>query len=66
MSTGQNPLPAFKYRVLPDKLFPGTWRVEPVDYTGRGIVYLFPNEEEARDWEKRKNKQYLDSKSRRK
>lgn len=50
-----------RYRTYADPLFPGTWKVEPVGYTGRGIVYLFPTEDEARAWERRKNKQYLES-----
>lgn len=33
-----------RYCAVEDKHFPGTWRVEPVDYRGRGVVYLFHGE----------------------
>lgn len=29
------------YHARPDGLFPGTWRAEPIDYEGRGAVFLF-------------------------
>lgn len=48
----------FRYRALKDPCFPGTWRVEPVVYEGRGIVYLFRSEEEARAWAKKKNAEF--------
>jgi hypothetical protein len=47
-----------RYHALEDCLFPGTWKVEPVDYVGRGIVYLFKTEAEARDWAKHKNQKF--------
>jgi hypothetical protein len=50
-----------KYHALEDPLFPGTWRAEPLDYAGRGIVYLFRSEAEAWACAKRKTKQFLES-----
>lgn len=50
-----------KYRTFEDPLFPGVWRVEPVDYTGRGIVYLFHDVLDAHTCVRRKNKEYADS-----
>ena len=58
----EHPQPVFRYRAFEDPLFPDSWRVEPDPYTGRGIVYLFATEAEAKACEKRKNKQYLESK----
>jgi len=34
-------LPRMRYRALEDPFFLGTYKAEPVSYTGRGIVYLF-------------------------
>lgn len=34
-------IPAIRYCAIEDQLFPGTWRAEPISYTGRGFVYLF-------------------------
>lgn len=56
--TLQQPAP---YRAIEDVLFPGTWRAEPEDYAGRGIVYLFRGEMakyEAIAWAKKKNRQW--------
>lgn len=42
---GPKPLhPSRHYRACKDEQFPGSWRVEPVSYTGVGIVYLFHGE----------------------
>lgn len=51
--------PVFVYTPLPDALFPGTWKVEPMRYQGQGLVYLFHGErakEDAIDWSKEKNR----------
>lgn len=50
-----------RYRAFEDPLFRGTWRVEPINYAGRGFVYLFNGStarQEATAWEKEKNRQY--------
>lgn len=43
--------PPRQYRAVPDVLFPGTWRAEPVNYKGRGMVYLFHGEGAQREAE---------------
>lgn len=43
------------YLTCKDPHFAHSWRSEPRNYTGRGFVYLFHTEAEARAWTKRKN-----------
>lgn len=38
-----------RYHAIPDKLFPGKWLAQPVDYMGRGIVYIYNTPEEAKE-----------------
>lgn len=48
-----------KYCVAEDKQFPGVWRAEPVNYHGRGFVFLFKGEMakyEAAAFAKNKNR----------
>lgn len=45
-----------RYHAIPDKLFPGKWLAQPVDYTGRGIVYIYGNAEDAKEQASRVNK----------
>jgi hypothetical protein len=50
--------PLVRYHACEDPLFPGEWRVEPVKYAGRGVVYLFRGDDarfEALAWAKHKN-----------
>jgi hypothetical protein len=55
------PQPAQQYQVREDhdQGFEPCWRSEPVNYTGRGIVYLFHCEADAVDWTNRKNAEAL-------
>jgi hypothetical protein len=43
------PIPGMRYCAIEDPLFPGTWRAEPIKYTGRGFVYLFLGESARSD-----------------
>jgi hypothetical protein len=47
-----------QYRACEDVLFPGTWRVEPLNYAGWGCVYLFHGKRaqmQAAEFAKKKN-----------
>jgi hypothetical protein len=49
------------YCAVEDKQFPGTWRAQPMNYQGSGVVYLFRGDMakyEALAWAKKKNKQW--------
>jgi len=55
------PQPVAQYQVRrdEDQGFEPSWRVEPVNYTGRGIVYLFDCESDAEAFVKQKNEEML-------
>lgn len=40
-------LPRMLYHAIPDKLFPGAWHALPVNYTGRGLVYILRTHKDA-------------------
>jgi hypothetical protein len=51
------PLPT-RYVARADPLFPGTWRAEPQNYRGRGVVYLFHGDRarlRAVEWAEKKS-----------
>jgi hypothetical protein len=51
----------YRVRKDEDQAFTPCWRSEPVNYTGRGIVYLFHSEDDAVAWTNQKNAEALKS-----
>jgi hypothetical protein len=53
-SEGSKPV---QYRACREVGFSPKWRVEPVNYVGRGVVYIFDTEAEAIEKANAKNKE---------
>lgn len=41
--------PLMRYHAIADRLFSGKWLALPLNYIGRGIVYIFGNRKEAEE-----------------